>query len=251
MKPAYLVSLLVGAVVSLLYVFQASYSSLMAPISNVLFLFLSTAAVGSAATALKKYWRSLSDKYTQIWLFFTLGLLLWLISKVSWSAYTMISNATIPYPSFADILWLAGYMPIFAALHSYLRSFGFSLSRIRYSAFALTVSLALLWLFILLVPPVVAASERDMTVLLGLVYLGLDLSLFSLSVHGLFVFFNGRIGVAWAFVSGALFLNAVGNILFSYATQTNTYFTGHFLELIFHASAIFCTLAFYTHVKEL
>ncbi len=86
---------------------------------------------------------------------------------------------------------------------------------------------------------------------LSLVYLGLDLSLFSLSIHGLFVFFNGRIGVAWAFVSGALFLNAVGNILFSYATQTNMYSSGDFLELIFHASSIFCTLAFHTHVKEL
>jgi hypothetical protein len=223
----------------------------MSPISNISFLVLSLAAVGSAANALKKYWRNLQDKYTRIWLFFTAGLLLWLISKISWSVCTMPPNATVPYPSFADLLWLAGYLPLFAALHSYLRSFGFSLSRIRYSAFALTVSLALLWLFIILVPPVVAASGRDMTVLLSLVYLGLDLSLFSLSVHGLFVFFNGRIGVAWAFVSGALFLNAVGNILFSYATQSNTYFSGHFLELIFHASSIFCTLAFYTHVKEL
>ncbi len=251
MKTAYVASILVGVILILVYTFQANYSSLMSPISNIFFLLLSIAAAGSAANALKKYWRNLRDRYSQIWLFFTMGLLLWLISKVSWSAYTMTPNAMAPHPSLADVLWLAGYLPIFAALHSYLRSFGFSLSRIRYSAFALTVSLALLWLFIILVPPVVAASERDMTVLLSLVYLGLDLSLFSLSVHGLFVFFNGRIGVAWAFVSGALFLNAVGNILFSYATQTNTYFSGHFLELIFHASSIFCTLAFYTHVKEL
>jgi hypothetical protein len=163
----------------------------------------------------------------------------------------MTPNPIASHPSFADAFWIAGYVPIFAALHSYLRSFGFSLSRMRDSAFALTISLALLWLYILLVPPVLAASEREMTVLLGLVYLGLDLSLFSLSVHGLFVFLNGRIGVAWAFVSGALFLNAVGNILFTYATQTNTYSSGHFLELIFYASAIFSTLAFYTHVKEL
>jgi hypothetical protein len=223
----------------------------MSPISNIFFLLLSVTAIGSAAKALKKYWTNIRDKYSQIWLFFTMGLLLWLVSKVSWSAYEMTLNATLPYPSFVDVLWLAGYAPIFAALHSYLRSFGFSLSRIRYSAFALTVSLALLWLFIILVPPVVAASENGMTVLLGLVYLGLDLSLFSLSVHGLFVFFNGRIGVAWAFFSGALFLNAVGDILFSYAAQSNTYYSGHTLELMFHAGSIFCTLAFYTHVKEL
>jgi len=251
MKPAYLASLIVGVVLILIYIFQTNYSSLMSPISSISFLLLSLAAVGSAANALKKYWRNLRDKYSQIWLFFTLGLLFWLISKMAWSAFAMLPNAAVPYPSVADVLWLAGYLPLFAALHSYLRSFGFSLSRIRYSAFALSISLALLWLYVLLVPPVVAASERDMTALLGLVYLGLDLSLFSLSVHGLFVFFNGRIGVAWAFVSGALFLNAVGNILFSYATQSNTYFSGHFLELIFHASSIFCTLAFYTHVKEL
>jgi len=251
MKTAYVASLLVGVILSIIYVFQASYSSMMSLISNVLFLVLSSAAVSSATIALKKYWKDLKDKYSQIWLFFTMGLLLWLISKVVWSVYTMPPNATMPYPSFADAIWLAGYVPVFAALHAYLRSFGFSLSKIRYSAFALIVSFVLLGCFILLVPPVVAASEKGMTVLLSLVYLGLDLSLLSLSIHGLFVFFSGRIGVAWAFVSGALFLNAIGDILFSYAIQTNAYYSGHALELIFHLSYILCTLAFYTHVKEL
>jgi hypothetical protein len=251
MKTAYLASLLAGAILILVYIFQANYSSLMSPISNVSFLCLSVTAVGSAANALKKYWRNLGDKYSQIWLFFTVGLLLWLISKVSWSIYTMNPNAMAPYPSFADVLWLAGYLPIFAALHSYLQSFGFSLSKIRYSAFAMIISLVLLGCFVLLVPPVVAANEEGMTVLLSLVYLGLDLSLLSLSIHGLFVFFNGRIGIAWAFISGALFLNAVGDILFSYAIQNNTYRSGHILELVFHVGFIFCTLAFYTHVKEL
>lgn len=251
MKTAYLVSILVGVILILIYTFQANYSSLMSPISNISFLVLSLAAVGSAANALKKYWRNLRDRYSQIWLFFTMGLLFWLISKVSWSVYTMTPYTLAPYPSFADLLWLAGYMPIFAALHSYLRSFGFSLSRIRYSAFAMIISLVLLGCFILLVPPVVAANEEGMTVLLSLVYLGLDLSLLSLSIHGLFVFFNGRIGIAWAFISGALFLNAVGDILFCYAIQSDTYYSGHALELVFHVGFIFCTLAFYTHVKEL
>jgi len=251
MKSAYLASLVVGVILSLAYIFQANYSSLMSLISNALFLFLSGAAVSSATVALKKYWKNLGDRYSQIWLFFTTGLLLWLISKIVWSAYSMPPNTTPPFPSFADAFWLAGYVPIFAALHYYLRSFGFSFSRIRYSAFATIISLVLLGCFILLVPPVVAANEKGTAVLLSLVYLGLDLSLLSMSIHGLFVFFNGRIGVAWAFVSSALFLNAVGDILFSYAAQTNTYYSGHSLELLFHFSYIFCTLAFYMHMKEL
>jgi hypothetical protein len=251
MKTAYLASLLLGAILSLVYIFQTNYSSLMSLISNSLYLLLSIVAVSSAAFALKKYWKSLSDKYSQIWLFFTVGLLLWFVSRIVWAIYTMPLNSVTPYPSFADVVWLAGYVPIFAAMHSYLRSFGFSLSKMRYSAFATVISLVLLACFILLVPPVVAASEKNITVLLSLVYLGLDLSLFSLSIHGLFVFFTGRIGVAWAFVSGALFLNAIGDILFSYTIQSNTYYSGHVLELVFHASYIFCILAFYTHRKEL
>jgi len=251
MKSAYLASFVVGVFLSLVYIFKASYSSLMSLVSNVLFLFLSVVAVSLATIALRKYWKNLGDRYSQIWLFFTIGLLLWFVSKVVWSVYSMPSNAKIPYPSFADAFWLAGYVPIFAGLYSYLQSFGFSFSRIRYSAFASIVSLVLLGCFILLVPPVVAANEKGMAVLLSLVYLGLDLSLLSMSIHGLFVFFNGRIGVAWAFVSSALFLNAVGDILFSYATQTNTYYSGHALELLFHFSYIFCTLAFYMHMKEL
>jgi hypothetical protein len=53
MKTAYLASLLAGAVLILVYIFQANYSSLMSPISNVSFLCLSVTAVGSAANALK------------------------------------------------------------------------------------------------------------------------------------------------------------------------------------------------------
>jgi len=251
MKSAYLASLVAGVILSLVYIFQASYSSLMSSISNVLFLFLSFAAVSSAIIALKKYWKNLRDRYSQIWLLVTIGLLLWLVSKVVWSVYSMPPNTTMPYPSFADAFWLAGYAPIFAALHFYLRSFDFSFSRIRYSVFASIVSLALLACFILLVPPVVAANQKGVAVLLSLVYLGFDLSLLSMSIHGLFVFFNGRIGVAWAFISGALFLNAVGDMLFSYATQTNTYYSGHALELLFQFSCILCALAFYMHMKEL
>lgn len=251
MKTVYLASLLLGVILSLVYVFQASYSPLMSLISDAFSLLLSIAAVGSAVIALRKYWRNLSDKYTQIWLYFTVGLLLWFTSRIIWDIYAMSLNSTTPYPSFADVIWLAGYVPILAGLHLYLRSFGFSFSRFKYSAFAAVISLVLLACFIVLVPPVVAASEGIVTVLLGLTYLGLDLSLLSLSIHGLFVFFNGRIGAAWAFFSSALLLNAVGDILFSYAIQNNTYYTGHPLELLFHAGYIFCTLAFYTHMKEL
>jgi hypothetical protein len=250
MRTAYLTSLLIGAMLSLIYIFQTSYSSSMSLISGIFLLASSITALASAAFALRKYWKNLRDRYSQIWLFFTAGLLIWFVSKASWSIYTLSLSPEAPYPSVADILWLAGYVPIFAAIHSYLRSFGFSLSKLRYSAFAATVSLVLLAAFVLLTPPVAAANDEAF-VLLSIVYLGLDLSLLSLSIHGLFVFFNGKIGVAWAFLSSALFLNAVGDMLFSYATQNGTYYSGHGLELLFHFSYLFCTLAFYTHVKEL
>lgn len=250
MRIAYLASLLLGAILSLIYIFQTSYSSIMSPVSNALLLLLSTAALGSAAFALKKYWKNIGDKYSRIWLFFTAGLLIWFVSKVSSSIYTLSFTAQVPCPSVADALWLVGYVPIFAAMHSYLRGFGFSLSKPRYGAFATTISLVLLAAFVLLVPPV-AATNDEAFVLLSIAYLGLDLSLLSLSIHGLFVFFNGKIGVAWAFFSSALFLNAVGDILFSYATQNGTYYSGHSLELLFHFSYLFCTLAFYTYMKEL
>lgn len=251
MRTPYLASLLVGAILSLVYIFQASYTSLISLVSNASFLVLSIATLGSAAIALKKYWKNLDDKYSRIWLFLTVGLLLWFVSRLSWSVYTMLLNAEIPYPSIADAIWLAGYLPIFAAMHIYLRSFGFSFSKMRYAAFAVVVSVIMLSCFVLLVPPVVASSEKNTTALLSVVYLGLDLSLFAMSIHGLFVFANGRIGVTWAFISVGLFLNAVGDILFSYAAQNNFYYNGHVLELLFHVSYILCTLAFYAHTKEL
>ncbi|HKZ93964.1 MAG TPA: hypothetical protein VJ249_05225 [Candidatus Bathyarchaeia archaeon] len=251
MKTAYLAGLFAGASLSLVYFLQASYSSSMNLISNALFLLTSAAALGSASFALKKYWRNLRDRYSQIWLFFAAGLLIWFVCRLSLSFYTLSLNDEIPFPSVVDAIWLAGYVPIFAAMHSYLRSFGFSLSRIRYSAFAVAISLVLLACYVLLVPSVVATNEKNIPTVLSLVYLGLDLSLLSFSMIGLFVFVNGRIGVAWAFISGAFFLNAVGDMLFSYALQSNSYYSGHTLELLFHVSYILCAFAFYAHMKEL
>ena len=251
MRTPYVASLFAGVILSLVYIFQASYTSLMSLVSNASFLVLSIATLSSATFALNKYWRDLRDKYSRIWLYLTAGLLLWFVSRVSWTVYAVLLNAEVPYPSIADAIWLAGYVPIFVAMHTYLRSFGFSFSKMRYAAFAVAISIVLLSCFVLLVPPIVASSEKEVTALLSVVYLGLDLSLFSLSMHGLFVFAHGKIGLTWAFISVGLFLNAVGDILFSYAVQNNVYYNGHVLELLFHTSYILCILAFYAHTKEL
>ncbi|MDI6690745.1 MAG: hypothetical protein QME50_02615 [Candidatus Bathyarchaeota archaeon] len=48
-----------------------------------------------------------------------------------------------------------------------------------------------------------------------------------------------------------IFMDVCGDILFSYTTLQESYYSGHFLELFYHFGYIFFLLAFYIHTKEL
>jgi len=82
-------------------------------------------------------------------------------------------------------------------------------------------------------------------------YPALDISLLMLALMGLLVFLKGRIGKAWLLITGAIVMNVIADMLWSYTTLQETYYDGHPLELLFHWGYILFALAFYTHMKEL
>ncbi len=252
MKTLCLGSILLGAILGLIYFFQNQYADAMYLFSNAFPPMIAGVAVASSAFALKKYWGKPEDKFSKIWLGFTLGMVFWFLGELGWAIYTLSLNVEIPYPSIADIAWLIGYVPMMAAFHWYVRTFQFTIAKTVYKAGAVVIGLFCLGHFAYFLAPVFAAAETGITIIaVDIAYPALDLTLLGYSLLALLIFLRGKIGVAWSLISAAVLMNVAADMLFTYTTLQGTYYCGHPLELLFHFGYILYALAFYTHVKEL
>jgi len=252
MKAVYSVSLVVSVGLAVFYLFQSLYVDFMYFLSNVLAPVFAGVAVVTAAIALKKYWGNPADKFSKIWLFLTLGMVCWFLGETIWMVYALALNVEVPYPSVADIVWLIGYLPLIFAILLYIRTFRFVVSKSILTAAAGIVLVGSLAIFASLATPILAsATQQETTLAVDIAYPALDIVMFSLSIIGLLIFARGRIGNAWVLMNGAIFMNVVGDLLFSYTTLNGTYYNGHYLELFFLWGYVLFALAFYAHRKEL
>lgn len=118
------------------------------------------------------------------------------------------------------------------------------------TALAFTIFLASAISFTLFTP-VIGSGEDMLTLAVDFAYPVLDVVLLSISFLGLLIFMNGKLGKSWLLINLGIFMDVCGDILFSYTTSQETYYSGHFLELFYHFGYLFFLLAFYIHTKEL
>jgi len=253
MRTAYIASLILSVSLALIYLFQDRYPDFMYFFSNAFYPFIAGATVIVSGFALRKYWGNPIDKYSKIWTGFTLGMVFWFLGELGWAIYTLFLNVEIPYPSIADAAWLIGYVPLFIAFYLYIRTFQSAVSKTMFALATVAVCITGFALILSLVPPILAdASERDMvTLTVDVAYPALDVVLFSLSILGLLIFAKGKVAQAWLLINGAILMNVIGDVLFSYTTLQGTYYNGHWSELFFAWGYILFALAFYVHKKEL
>lgn len=246
----YIVSLLIIVGLTLLYTFQGYYPDFIAFFSNAFPPIISGVAVIVSGVSLERYWRRLADKFSAIWLYFTCGLFLWFMGEAVWAGYTLILGVELPYPSAADVFWLAGYIPFFVALYSYVKLFGNALTR-KTLALSLTATFALtVFVAFYLLTPVLGAGDDPVMTAVNLAYPLLDLTLFSVAQLGLLIFWKGKLGKPWLLINAAIAVDTFADILFSYATAQGVYYSGHVLDVLFQIAYLLYLVAFYVHAKE-
>jgi hypothetical protein len=246
----YKVGLLTAVGLVLLYAFQGYYPYFMYFFSNAFPPVISGAAVLVSGLSLERYWRMSKGKFPVIWLYFTAGLLLWFLGEIVWAGYTLILGEELPYPSAADVFWIAGYIPFFIALFLYVKLFGNALNKKTMAlSMAATTILTILVVAALLIPAL-NAEEDLATLVMDFAYPLLDLLLFSVAHLGLLIFWRGKLGRSWLLVNTAITMDTCADILFSYTTIQGIYYCGHMLELLYHFAYLFFLMAFYIHTKE-
>lgn len=244
-------SLVLAVFLVLFYGFQGFYPNIMYVFSNAFPPVIAGAALLAAVAALRRYRGNLRERFTLIWVSFTVGVGLWFLGEACWAFYTLFLGVEVPYPSFADAFWLAGYVPMFMGLFLYIKGFYRVLSK-RALYFHALVFLALALLVFAVLMPVSLTGDEGLNVLFAdFAYPLFDAVLLFLSLMGSAVFFKGRIGKSWLFLNAGLISYIIGDVLFSYTTAFGLYYCGHPLELFFHFGYLLLLLAFYTHMKEL
>lgn len=253
MKPEYGISIILSVVLVVIYLFQEKYTDFMYVFSNAFYPFIAGAAVIVSAFALRKYWKNLGDKFSRIWLGFTLGMIFWFLGELGWAIYALLLNIELPYPSIADVAWLVGYFPLLIALYYYMRTFRSVVSMKMFAVAAVVIGIVSLGIFAFLVSPILetAAEEAIISLAIDIAYPALDIALLYFSLLDLLIFVKGRMASAWLLISSAILMNVIGDIFFSYAMLKGTYYNGHFSELFFAWGYILFALAFYSHTKEL
>jgi hypothetical protein len=178
---------------------------------------------------------------------------LWFLGELGWMIYALFLNVEVPYPSVLDVLWLIGYVPLTLAILMYIRTFKFVVSRAMLAIATVTVIVGGLAIFAALATPISASATEGATATLvvDIAYPALDVLMLSLSILGLLIFVKGKIASAWLLINGAILMNVIGDIMFSYTTLDGTYYNGHYLELFFYWGYMLFALAFNAHRKEL
>lgn len=251
MLTIYKASLIVIVALTLLYVFQDYYIDFLAFFSNILAPIIAGVAVIVSGFSLQKYWHKAGERFSMVWLFFTIGLFLWFVGEAIWMGYVLILGVEIPYPSVADVFWLSGYVPFFVALYLYVKLFGAALSKKTLAISMITTLILTLLVSGTLINPIIGVEEDLTTLIVDFAYPLFDLALFSVSFIGLLIFLKGNLGKSWLLINAGILSNVAGDVLFSYTTTQEIYYSGHLLELLFLFGYIFFLLAPYVHTMEL
>jgi len=213
-----------------LHVFSNVFSSLMA---------LAAAAIGVLAVA--RTGVDIRDRWSMVWLGFTAGVILWLVGTI----YSLVMNVSIQFPSPADALWVAGYVPFILALLFQIWPFREAFSSWKLRSATLSTSVIGIVVLAILIPPSMRAEHDFLSVVVSLTYPLLDVVLLIVAIPSLIFFLDGIFWRPMLTVVCGIILTLLGDIAFDLTVLQGTYYDGHPLDLFFYWSYLAFSLGFY------
>jgi len=162
---------------------------------------------------------------------FFLAILLWFIGEVTWLVYELILGVLIPYPSIADVFYLTGYIPAFVSILGFMRIFQKLVTPLKKIASLLVGLLILGVTAVFLLTPLSMSSSPVFVQAFDLAYPVLDAVLMALVTTRLIAFIGTSLGRPWTWIFCGLLLYSFADIMFSWGSLADWYYSGHPIEL--------------------
>ena len=171
--------------------------------------------------------------YGLLWAGLGFGFAFWALAEFWWAGAELISDE-IPYPSWADLFWIIGYLPMYVVLGVRIRSLPGQTNLWReIFIWSLIVGVVGATTFGVLFPILNGATpgewvENTLNVLFPI----LDLVLLVPILRMTFAAEQGRFESFWKAMSAGFILHSISNLLFSVASLNETYYPDGQLNLM-------------------
>jgi hypothetical protein len=158
------------------------------------------------------------------WLILGAACMSWAAGEFIWSAYTLIGGVAVPFPSYADIAFLASAVLTVAAILNFAQAHLVGVSRGELLLDGAIVSAAVLflsWVFIL-APVYSSETGNPLTKVLGLIYPLADVAIVSVAIR-LLVTAPRHLRHTYVLLAGGVVALCVSDSCFAYLTTSGTY----------------------------
>ncbi len=248
-NPFYPFIILLTILITLIYIYGYFDRYFILVVSNILFPILALLCSLTALHLTRGY--GLKSTLGILFFIFFTGLFLWFIGELAWTLYVLWFSIEIPFPSIADVFYLAGYIPLFMGLFIYLNIFKIALSkRIVLCSFLAGFIVATVAGFYI-IPEAFFSSVDVITAFLSTAYPLLDTILIVVALMTLSVFIGGKLQTSWLMISIGFIFIGIADLTYYHADLIGILWEGHPLELLYLYSYIYLTIAFYEHVKTI
>lgn len=184
--------------------------------------------------------------FGKAWIFFTVFVILWFIAERIWTVYDLVYKVN-PFPSEADIFWIAAYPFYFIFTVYYLKPFKSIISvKVGIITSGVTITVAIFFMYYI--------SMQESTVsgfetILGLVYPMMDTIALVPIMIGLFLFFRGQVNFLWSCMLIGVLCFVVADFGWLVFMLDDTYYSGHPIDIIYIWAYLFLLYGTYDHNK--
>lgn len=184
-------------------------------------------------------------EFQTVGLSITLYLFLYMLASIIWDIYDQVLQVN-PFPSAADVFWLAAYVPLTYICVSTLIKYH------EYSNPSRTLILYMVMFFVailIFVPLATSIINTDSSMgdkALTLAYPVLDLFLLILIGQLVGIYWTGKLAVYWTFIMTAIIFELSADIIYTYMENYDIYYPGSLSDSFFFMASFFFIFVFFT-----
>lgn len=186
-------------------------------------IIVSCASVAAIGFALTMSSFTLHTAPGRVWLFFTLGIVCWLVGDIIWMYNQVIMPLPeeLQFPSVADYFWSLGYPLVFIAIAMQLSLAKVKLNSKEILGVLIIIGVSVVISTFTIILPVIESLMGDPTLtveywIFSLDYPILDLILLPAAIVLAMKYRGGEFSKAWSVISLGFLLSAIFDLLFTY-----------------------------------